>query len=224
MADNELALVGGANSASTVSEALTQQLEAVLLKASDAKEAAKEVAADPKLLAEAREQYNLVARLAAPVSPSDLYICLQPLLILHGPPDFGQDEEAKGLQQAWLDIYTKALGDHPKEALEIAVSECIRLRKYNDFPKPGYLNELAQAASDEIRLIAFRLKKAVERADEHRPPPKRTPEDAQAVKGMIEEMKGKDGRIQLSKSPDSVVPPSNRSATAEALRRLTHYQ
>jgi hypothetical protein len=224
MAGNELALVGGAINASTVSEALTPQLEEALLRASDAKEAARKIAANPKLLAEAMEKMSLVSRLAAPVTADQLYVCLQPLLILHGPPDFGQDEEAEQLQQAWLDIYTKALCQHPKEALEIAVSECIRLRKYNDFPKPGYLNELAQAASDEIRLIDFRLKLAVRKSEEHKPPPKRTPEEALAVKAMVEEMKGPDGRISLGKSVDAVVPPSNRNATAEALRRLADYQ
>lgn len=175
-------------------------------------------------MAEAREQMGLVARLARPLTADELYKCLGPLLILHGPPDFGQDDAGEKLSQAWREIYTKALCHHPREAIEIAVSECIRLRKYPDFPQPGYLNELAQATTDEIRMIEFRLKLAVRRADEHRPPPKRTPEEAQAVKAMVAEMKGPDGRIQLAKNMDTVVPASDRSATANALRRLADYQ
>lgn len=220
MAGNELALVGGAINASTVSEALTQRLEDALLRASDAKEAAKEVGRAPELLTEARDKLALVTRLASSISGEELYVALQPLLILHGPPDFGADEEAETLKLAWFAIYEKALCQHPREAIDIAVSECIRLNKYNKFPLPGYLNELAEESSTEIRLIAFRLRLAVERADQHRPIPKRTPEDQAAVKQMADTLKGPDGRIQVAKSVNSVVPPSNRRATAEALRRL----
>lgn len=221
---NELALAGGAINASTVSEALTEQLEDTLLGASDAKEAARKIAARPNLLAAARNSLATVQRLAAPVTPDILYVCLQPLVILYGPPDFGQDEAGVELQKAWFDIYATALKDHPRESIELAVSECIRLRKYNDFPKPGYLNELAQQATDEIRLIAFRLKLAVERADQHRPPPERTPEDAAHIKALVDDLKGADGKVRLTKSTASTVPPSNRAATAQALRRLADFQ
>lgn len=223
MAGSELALVGGGINASTVSEALTPQLEDVLLRSADAKEAAKKVAATPALLAEARDKMSLISRLAGPITPDELYVALQPLLIMFGQPDFGQDEAAQELQGAWLELYIKALKDRPKEAIEIAVSEWLRKGK-PFFPKPTELNALAEETADEIRLIEFRLKLAVRRADEHRPPPKKTPEEAQAVKQLVADLKGPDGKIHLSKSIDTVVPPSNRRATAEALRRMSDYQ
>lgn len=222
MADNELALVGGAINASTVSAALTQQLEDALLRAPDAKEAAKTVAATPALLAEARDRLSLVSRLTAPLTPDELYVELQPLLILYGPPDFGQDEEAAMLQRAWFDIYAKTLKDHPREAIQIAVQEALRTLKF--FPKPAELNKLAEATTDELKLIAFRLQYAVRRAEQNRPAPKRTPEDAAKIKELVEEMKGPDGRVHLTKSTSTAVPTTTRQATAEALRRLSNYQ
>lgn len=223
MAGNELALVGGEINASTVSEALTLQLEDTLLRSPDAKTAAKEIAGDPKLLAEARDRLNLVSRLAAPIGREALYVAIQPLLIMFGPPDFGQDEEAESLKKAWFDLYAQAMADRPREAVEIAVAEWLRVGK-PFFPKATELNALAEATAAEIQLIAYRLRRAVERANEHRPTPKKTPEEALAVKQMVEDMKGPDGRIQLAKSMDTVVPPSNRKATAEALRRMADYQ
>jgi len=224
MADNELALPGGGINALTVSEALTERLESVLLGATDAKAAARTIAGNPKLLAEAREKLSLVSRLAAPITPDELYVCLQPLVLLHGVPDFGQDDAAADLQVAWFDIYVKALQEHPKEAIEIAVFEAIRLRKYDKFPLPGYLNELATESTTEIRLIAFRLRYAVEKGGENRPPRKRTAEDAQVVGEMLADLRGPDGRIHLAKSASEATPPTDRRATAEALRRLAGYR
>jgi len=224
MPDNELALVGGEINASTVSEALTAQLEDALLGASDAKEAAREIAKTPALLAEARDKLALVSRLARPLTPNEVYVALQPLVIMFGPPDFGQDEVAEEMQGAWFDICAKALKEHPREALDIAVSEWLRIGK-PFFPKPTELNKLAEETSAEIKLIAFRLRMAVERADQHRPTPKRTPEDAAGIRAMVLEMKGADGRLHLApKSTTSVTPPTNRQATAAALRRLADYR
>lgn len=222
MADNELALVGGAINASTVSECLTQRLENTLLEAADAKEAAKAVAADPKLLAEARDRLNVVSRLAGPTPKDEVYNVLQKLVVMYGAPDFGQDAEAVAMQKVWFDIYYDVLKNHPREALDLAVFEVLRTRKYSSFPQAAEISAMAQEATDEIRLIAFRLQLAVKRADEHKPAPKRTMEDTAAVRQMMAGLRGPDGRIQLGagKSMDSVVPPSDRRATAEALRKL----
>lgn len=220
--DNELALQGGGINASTVSEALTQPLEKVLLEAADAKTAAREVGRSPKLLAEARDKLSLVSTLASPQSPSDLYVSIQPLVIMFGPPDFGQDAEGKTLQRAWFDIYASTLKEHPKEAIEIAVAEWLRVGK-PFFPKPSELHKLAEESSAEIRLIAFRLRYAVERADEYRPAPKRTVEQTQEMKAMADKLRGPDGKIHLTQSTADVVPATDRSATAAALRRLAGY-
>lgn len=223
MGGSELDLAGGGINASTVSEALTQQLEATLLSAGNAREAARKVSANPKLMAEAREQLGAVSRLAQPIGSTDLYVAIQPLVIMFGPPDFGQDEVAKELQKAWFDLYEAALKDHPREAIDIAVSEWLRVGK-PFFPKPTELNALAEATTAEIRLIAFRLRVAVEKAEEVRPPRKRTPEDAQVVGEMLASLRGPDGRIHLAKSTASATPPTDRTATAEALRRLAQYR
>lgn len=224
MAGSELDLVGGAINASTVSEALMPQLEEVLLKAADATEAARKIARDPKLLAAARDQLSTVSRLAQPLTENELYIALQPLVIMYGAPDFGQDAEAAHLQRAWFDIYKTTLKEHPKEAIEIAVAEVLRTHRYNKFPLPADLHKFAQETTAEIKMIEFRLRKAVQRADEHRPPPKKNPEDKEAVKAMIDDMRGADGHIHLTKASHTATPATDRRATAEALRRLAQYR
>jgi hypothetical protein len=196
-----------------------------LVRSTDAKEAAKTICATPALLAEARDRLAVVTRLAKPIGKQDLYVALQPLIIMYGTPEFGDDETGVEIGATWIDLYLNALKDHPREAIDIAVSECIRLRKYNDFPKPGYLNELAQQTTDEIRLVAFRLRLAVERAEQHRPAPKRTEEETREIKEIISDLKGPDGRIHLgAKSVQSVTPKTDRQATAEALRKMADYR
>lgn len=222
MADNELALPGGAINASTVSEALTKRLEDVLIHAADVKTAVEAIVATPALMDEAKTAVALVSRLAGPTSTDDLYIALQKLLVLYGPPDFGQDKNAAGLKKAWFAMYADVLCPHPLEAIKIAVDECIRIRKFDKFPTPGYLNELAEESAAEIKMIAFRLKKAVAKAAKPPPPPKRTPEESMEIAAIVADMKGADGKIRLApKSIATVVPPTDRKATAEALRRLS---
>lgn len=179
------------------------------------------MAKTPALLAEARDKLSQVQRLAKPVTEEQLYVCLQPLLILYkGPPDYGTTEEGEAMQVAWMQLYMDALKGHPKEALDIAVSEIVRTRKYPTWPMPGDINAAAKETTDEINLILFRLRYAVEKADQHRPAPKKTDDDVAAVRAMVNELKGPDGRIALSKDINSVVPKSNRKATADALRRI----
>lgn len=198
MEEPELLLLGGEINASTVSDALTPSLEKVLLEAQDAGTAARKIAAVPALMAEVKEKVNLVTRLASPIGSDGVYIALQPCLIMWGPPDFGSDKEADAMAKAWIDIYAKALKDLPKEALEIAVSEWFRTGKPY-FPRPTELNKLAQETAAEIRLIAWRMRKAAEYV-EKKTPVERTPEDVEKVKAMIAEMRGPDGRIQLGRS------------------------
>jgi hypothetical protein len=197
MAGSELALQGGAINASTVSEALTKTLEDTLLAAGSAEAAAKTIARSPKLLAEAQEKLSLVLRLAAPISSEQLYAELQPLLIMfNGAPDFGQDPEADKLQVVWFDIYAKALAKMPVEAVNIAVSEWMRVGK-PFFPKPSELHKLAEPTATEINMIAWRLKKSVEDAAQHRTVDK-SPEEIERVKAMIDELRGPDGKISLA--------------------------
>lgn len=198
MAEQELALVGGAINASTISEALTPQLEEALLKAEDATTAAKTIAASPKLLAEARDKLSLISRLAGPTEAEDLYVCMEPLLIMFGAPDFGQDQGASKLQKAWFALYVQALKDMPRESIEIAIQLWLQKGK-PFFPKPTELYALAEKEALEIRLIAHRLKRAVERAAEHKPVPRKA-DDVKRARELIAGLKDRDGRIRLGKS------------------------
>jgi hypothetical protein len=133
-----------------------------------------------------------VAQLAAPCGPDAVYRAIQPALILYGPPDFGKDKAGEVVTKAWVGIYTAALKDLPLEALESAVSRYIAngddmsMSKVR-FPTPAQLNLLAKADAERIRKLAWRLRVTVETAYRYTPPPKRTPEELEAVARMKRE-------------------------------------
>jgi hypothetical protein len=205
----QLDLPGGAMNARTVSEALTPPLEDALLKSPDSATASRRIAASPSLLLAARNCLSLVERLSAPVgregpdgiAPGEvIYAVLQPCLILWGPPQFGSDDTGEALSRMWLGLYTKALGEFPREALDLAVDDWIA-SGYHKFPLPSDLVKRAEREASEIRLIAYRLRKAVAKAAEARPPERR-PEDRAAVKAMLADLRDPvTGRIRLTKAP-----------------------
>lgn len=187
--------------------------------ADSADEAARRIARNPALLAECREKVALVQRLARGATPEQIYVELQPMLVLYGPPDFGSGKEADALQAAWMDVYVKALKDVPREALEFAVSEHIRVGK-PFFPKPTELNKLANEKAIEARLLAWRVRKAAEQAAaDERFKARPTPEERERVRRMAAEFTGR----TLPGDP-SPRPQDAQHQMAEDLRRAADDQ
>lgn len=206
MAGNELALQGGGISASTVSEALTPTLEAILLNAANSGDAAKKIQAVPALVEEAKSQLPVVERLSAPTDPAALYKIMQKLWIanLSFQPEFGTDEDGKVLQRAWFDVYAEALCPLPAEALQIAVDEWLRQGK-GSWPQASDIYKLAEKEAQEIRLIAWRLRKAVFYTErDSKPPP--TADDRAKALALLEEMRGPTGRVSLAKIAANNLP------------------
>lgn len=149
----------------------------------------RKITGSPALLAEAREKVDLVTRLTARLSAEQVYVLLQPLLILFGPPDHGDGPEAKTLDRAWLDLHTQAYRDIPKEALEAAVSDWIAHGK-PFFPKPTELVKLADKRATDLRKIAWRLRQAAEKSAP-RQRAETTDEQRAAAKARLQEAMGK---------------------------------
>lgn len=171
--------------ASTVYEACTKPLRDLLLDATDAKEAVRRVSRNPGYLDEIKDIAPLVARLGGPVGKDGVYVALQPLLILFGAPDLGHE----ALLDTWVEIYQNALEKLPKEALEFAVSEYIRVGKAF-FPKPSDLNRLAEAKATQIRTLTWRVRQCADAV----PPPaarEKTAEEKAEVARMLAEFRAK---------------------------------
>jgi hypothetical protein len=213
-----LPLEGGAINAKTLSEALTPTLVRVLDESDSAEEAARRIAARPALLEECRDKANLVKAIAAPLSDEGIYACLGPLFITFGKPDFGSGRDASALAQAWLRVYYDALKRVPRQALEYAVSEHIRVGK-PFMPKPSELNKLAEKEAESIRRLAWRVQKAAasEQVDfGRRKYGPQTDEDRAAVAELKEALRS--GTL-LKPMPREPRPAGGQHALAEDLRR-----
>lgn len=167
------------------------------------------IASSTALLATARSCLSTVERLALPVgrgsadgrwAPAEIvYAVLQPCLILWGPPKLGDDQAGQELKRRWLELYAKALGEFPREALELAVDAWIAGGR-PFFPFPADLAKLAEREAVEIRMIAYRLRKAVEKAAQAKPV-ERTAEDRARGKALLADLRDPvTGRIRLLKS------------------------
>lgn len=204
MASQELQLSGGALNVSTLSEAVTSQLWRLCADSTDAREAVRRIAASPARMAEARDVLSLATRLAGPVGPKDCYTCLQPLVIMYGTPAFGDGAEGAAMLQEWWSRNIKALQDLPREALELAVDRYIATATKHYFPDPGVLRKLCETKAAEVRLIAWRIRKAVEDQAEltRRPPPEVSKEVAEGFRDVAALLKRGRGHVV----PDAYVP------------------
>jgi hypothetical protein len=186
----ELQLSGGGLNASTLSEAVTSQLWRLCEDSVDAKQAARRIAANPARMAEAREKLSLVARVAGPVGPDACYVALQPLVIQYGIPPFGPGEEGAAMQEAWWRTTIKALQDLPRESLDLAVDRYIATQTRHYFPNPGTLRKLCEAHATKVRMVAWRIRKAVEENGENtRPPPEVTKEVGDNFRNLAQQLK-----------------------------------
>lgn len=216
----QLALTGGAMHAQTVSEALTADLEAALLKASTTEEATRAVLAKPEWVSLLKENSALIRRLAGESTSEQIWRAYQPLLLIFDPKDFGNGKEGEDLQAAWFEVHVQVMKKYPLEAIEIAVAEWLGPKGKAWMPKPSELAKLAEEASFEIKLIAYRVRRAVDAAASYAPPRERSPEDRAQVKRMLDDMRGPDGKIQLVRRVDHPTPIGDQHRVAANLRRL----
>lgn len=179
-----LPLEGGAINARTISEAFSLPLQRLVASANDANDFVRRAREIPKLMEEVRSVAPLVARMALPLSEADVAEILGPLVLLYGTPDFGSDRAlAASMTHAWRATYAKALRNVPREALEHAVSEWIRVgdpinpRRSASFPKPVDLISLSKEKSEEIHMISYRIRKALESVGETKPAPTQAEKD-----------------------------------------------
>lgn len=221
MATQELALplVGGAINVRTISAAFSSPLQKLVDTAIDAKDFARRVRNEPKLLAELREKNDLIQRMAAPLSEAEVAEILGPIIIQYGLPDFGSD---RGMRDAalgaWRKTWAKALCQVPREALELAIDRWIQMgdpdnpRRRGLRPEPADLIRLSKAKAAEIHTVAYRVKFALSNAPAERPEP--TAEERQMAKDLLADIKA--GRFLGPK----VVPQSSGESRKAMVDRI----
>lgn len=164
----ELALTGGALNASTLSVALTTQLWRLCEDSTDWKEAAQKIARNPALMAEARNVNSLAQRLAGPCGAESAYQAIQPLIVHFGAPSYGPAQAGQDVAAFYWKTYLTAVMELPRESLDRAVSDYIAGAAKPHFPKASELVKLAEKHAAKIRMIAWRIRKAVEGAPPER--------------------------------------------------------
>lgn len=230
MASQALLDLGGGdmNARQIASVSSPQLIDAMLIEASDVHDAGRILGHDELLLSEARRVQPHIAKLAAGITHDEVFVALQPLVILFGTPSYGDGEAGDALYRSWVSLYARALCKLPREALEHAVSEWIERGtpnaegKYKGkprFPFPEELITLAQPVHLRISTLAYRLKKAVELADKAHGQTQIDPEERARVKAMFADLK-----TQLGAKANPMAAPRKLGRdphqVAEELRRV----
>jgi hypothetical protein len=129
------------------------------LLATGPKENLAEIAQVPALKAEAASCQRQLEILCEPAGAQVVIGALAPLVIV-----FGKGAEAEST--AFWRVYTDALGDLPRIALDRAVSEYQRTGRF--FPKPAEIRDLARPHAEVLRQAAYRAKQAADYQPEQR--------------------------------------------------------
>lgn len=177
--------------------------------------AVRKITRSPAMLNEARDRLTLVTRIVGPLSREQVYACLQPALILWGPPDHGEGPAAAAADRLWLETYTRAFRNLPREALEYAVDAWIMKGKPYTFPKPADLVSLGENRASELRKMAWRLRRAVEAVPDTKPK-ELTEEEREAAKAKIAEATRKLGARGMRVMSATAM----NSGRIEGLRRM----
>jgi hypothetical protein len=180
---------------------------------------------DPALHEEARKVAAHLERMARPLGELPrkghprMYAAMQKLMVICKAPDFGESNSAvaKNLTEAWLKVYFEALEDLPEGALLSGVDAFIKSPDVRyGFPQPGTLRTYCEPFAIQMRMAAYRAKKASE--TKRGPKPKeRTPEEREEIKRMATE-------CLSGLKMKTLAPPPRRRGTpgqvAEAWRRI----
>lgn len=173
-----------------------------------------EIARHPALRQEASRCSRQLEILCEPSGPQVVMGALAPLVIV-----FGKGQEAES--PAFWRVYTDALSDLPRIALDRAVSEYQRIGKF--FPKPAEIRELALPHANGFRQAAYRASAAQQQPEAPMTPAERIePEKFKALMSdFTKQMEGKDilarTRSRMRPPPHARVDETGISAEARAL-------
>jgi hypothetical protein len=165
----------------------SEGLRSLLLGSGDAKGAARIIAINPTLRAQAEAQLPWLERALEPAEPEQILL----LLARHAPALGLKDmsEESWGLL---FEPYLEALGDLPLTALEEAFIRWNKGELYPKepgrhafFPRPAEIRKLAEPARNELGKAANRIKLAIKHV-ENAPKPEPSAEEKAAVRAQMQ--------------------------------------
>lgn len=184
------------------------------LLSSGPKENAQVIASSPNLRDEAMACRRPLEVLCEPSGDQVVIGALAPLVVV-----FGKGAEAES-PAFWM-VYTEALGDLPRIALDRAVKEYQRVGRF--FPKPAEIRDLARPHEEALRQALFRARAATAPV-EPKPELVRVPPEklAEIMSDFTKKMEGKDVLERTRKravrpSPCAKVDETGMSAEARAL-------
>ena len=207
MPDQQLALMNDSQSVAPASNGCSPELWRLLTAKESTREIAPKIAADPALVAEAREVAAALGVRQTPAGRAVVCAMLMPLVSIYGLPERSEIEWTA----FWL-LYGEALHVLPREALAEAIVLHNREGKY--FPKPGELFKLATPMAERIRVAAWRVKQALE----HHPKVGRiSPEERAKVRAMMaaDGLIDEDGNIKSAR----FFPPVERRPQMPPIQR-----
>lgn len=181
----------------------------------DGASAARLISLNPTLRAELEEKAGLIMDRAMPGDPKMLALVLRRHAKILAVPD--QSEEA------WADmfgVYLDMLGPLPIESVNRAFERWHRGELYPKdpgrhafFPKPAEVYSLAEPMMLELKMAAYRARKALDYVEASRPREK-SPEDAAAIREMLAEFRG----VAKSMPGDPRKPAESPQQVAQRLR------
>ena len=185
----------------------------MLKNAEDAADAARKARHVPAMLEELKLSGGALIAKAQPAHPDDLQAMIMKFFLGLGLKDRDVAEHKAALA-LWMD----ALGNLPLDAVRVGITEAARTCLY--LPKPADVYMAALPHAQELQLIAYRAKRALEEAGKAAPPKsaKMTHAEMKAA-GFMDE----NGKIILA--PPKPIPPNTPAVRltphelAEKLRR-----
>lgn len=187
--------------------------------APDAKTAAQKIQNSRQLVQDALAAHEPLQRLVAPMDRNELYVRLQPLILLYGPPKLDGEKlseaQVAALDNAWLDVWTRLLRGTTREAFSLAVDRWMAAHKW--WPQPSELIKLAQPLSNEQHKLAYRVKVACEQIGQKRVTAEERREVGQSFHNLADELLALKPKRLPQELPGQAVPnPQNVAALVRA--------
>lgn len=171
---------------------------------------------DAGAVAEVRAAADVLVTAAKPCGDVSVAQAMQPLFVVYGHP-----KKLASEMPQWFGLYYEALGSLPREALDHAVSEYIRVSTIHMIPAPGILTDLADAKATELRRAGYRARLVA-----MLPPPEEvkrpTDEQREEAKAFLESLKAGGGFVK--KPPEPERPKESREALSNRLRAAAEAQ
>ena len=141
-----------ANSAKSLSLAISPVLRSLLRDAPSVEQAAETIGRSPALRAEAVEALPVLKAIASrPATDEEIRDIIGRRFSVFRQPEMSEHEAA-----AWWEVYFDALDDLPAGSIEAGLRAWGKLRDSEFMPKPGRLRELALTApNDDVRAYSI---------------------------------------------------------------------